>query len=446
MNHELFLGVIGGTIGVLVLAGLLSSVAFVGRFARGAQELRDVTAKLQQAMGERDAELALARARLAENRQLATLGRLAAAVAHEINNPVAVVAANLGYLRDTVAAQPSTAGDGVAAIQDTLDAVDRIAGVVRQLVEAGELVSHGTTTFPVCLASTVSSAVEIARTRVGAAPFVEVDVPSSLHVSSQEASLRQVIASLVTAALGAMRETGCGGGVRISAQRTGECIRLRVEDPAPELDDVLAERRFKPFVDTRPELVRSDVGLSISLALIRMLGAELVLERSDDRGSVVCVELRAAEAPAPAPAAPASGHSPRARLLVVDDDVLTRIGLRRLLGREYVVLEAGSVAEALDVLRGSREPIDAIVCDVVMPDGGAEALMGVLTAEEPERVETMLMLTGGAVDPASGSFLAAHAHRTVRKPVDLATLRAMIDRVRARGGQKRDGLSWRGGE
>ncbi len=407
-------------------------VALVDRFVRGARELEDVSVKLAQAIAERSAELATARADLVENRELAILGRLSAAVAHEINNPVAVVAANLSYLRDALGPSVLAASEEMEAMQDTLVSVDRIASIVRQLGDAGELASHGSTIFPVGLASVVAAAAATARSRVQGASPVVLDIAPAMFVSSQEASLRQVVASMIASGMESIGLTEVAGVVRVTAQRRGDRILLRVHDEAPEQNDIVRERRFKPYLDPRPELVRNDVGLSVSLALLRMLGAEIVLERSDDGGSVVCIDLRATAAPASESDAPASARSPRARILVVDDDVLTRIGLRRLLGREYIIEEAGSVAEALDAIHAARDDLDAIVCDVVMPDGGAEALIEALDREGETLTSAVLLLTGGAVDPASGSFLASQAHRAVRKPVDLAALRAMIEKVRVR--------------
>jgi signal transduction histidine kinase/ActR/RegA family two-component response regulator len=418
-------------IGLLWAIGAVG-VALVGRFVRGARELEDVSVKLAQAMAERTAELATAQADLVETRELAILGRLSAAVAHEINNPVAVVAANLSFLRDALASSTLAATEEMEAMQDTLVSVDRIASIVRQLGDAGELAGHGSTIFPVGLASVVAGAAATARVRVADASPVVVDVAAVLFVSSQEASLRQVLASLIASSMEAIRQTEAHGQVRISAHRKGDRMLVRVQDDAPEQDDILRERRFKPYLDPRPELVRNDVGLSVSLALLRMLGAEITLERSDDSGSVVCVDLRATAAPASQSDAPASARTPRARILVVDDDVLTRIGLRRLLGREYLIEEAGSVVEALEAIHKSPGELDAIVCDVVMPDGGAEALIEALTVEDEPLAASVLLLTGGAVDPASGSFLAREAHRAIRKPVDLSVLRTMIEKVRLR--------------
>jgi signal transduction histidine kinase/ActR/RegA family two-component response regulator len=416
-------------VGLLWTIGCVG-VALVGRFVHGAEQLVEVTVKLEQAMRERDAELATARADLVETRQLATLGRLSAAVAHEINNPVAVVAANVGYLRDALPAVAPGVREAGEAIGDTLASVDRIAAVVGQLLEAGQLASRGTTVFPVGVATTVAAAVATARGRRDEPAPVEIDVDAALHVSSQDTSLRQVLASLIHGSLEALRVSESAGGVRVIARRDGDRVELRVEDDAPEEQDVLRERRFKPYLDTDFEIVRDDVGLSVSLALVRMLGAEIVLERSDESGSVVRIELRAAEAPAAQSEPPVSSRHPRAHILIVDDDPLTRIGLRRLLGREFVVEEAGTVADALEVIRRANPELDAIVCDVVMPDGGAEALITALGREAPRLAAAVVVLTGGVVAQPPGSRLESYASRTLRKPVDLTALRTMIERVR----------------
>jgi len=230
----------------------------------------------------------------------------------------------------------------------------------------------------------------------------------------------------------AVGATACGGGVRVRAARQGDRVSLWVEDDAPEQDDVLRERRFGAILDTRPHAVQADVGLSVSLALLRVLEADIVLERADEDGSVVRFDLDACEAPARSSVPPISTVASRAHLLVVDDDVLTRIGLRRLLGREYVVDEAGSVEDALAFVQEHRDQLDAIVCDVVMPDGGAELLLERLEALAPQLARATVLVTGGAIDARTANVLSRHADRVLRKPVDLTALRALVERFRVR--------------
>jgi len=427
----------------LMPVGLLWTIATVGvvlvaRFVEGVRALADASGRLRTTVVERTEELACTRATLAESELPATLGRLSAAVAHEINNPAAVVAANLGYLRETMGAD-GRSEEELAAIGDTLESIDRIVRIVRQLGDAGEFALHGGTTEPVAVADVVRAVV--AGVHTGPDASVSVDVSPSLHAATQEASFKQVLASLVASALEAGRAAGSGGTVVVRADRRGERVLVRVEDPTPEANEVMRARRFGPFIDPRPATVRGDVGLTVSVALLRMFGGTIQLERADERGSVVRIELRTAETPSQRSEAPVSSTGQRARVLVVDDDVLTRIGFRRLVGREYIVDEAGGVEAALTHVREHGDDIDVIVCDVVMPEGGAERLLEELGRVAPYLVQATVLLTGGAVDAATEALIRTHADRVLRKPVDIATLRATIERVRLR---RRPSLSSRG--
>ncbi len=410
---------------------LATGGALVGQFVARARALAEQSDHLGHVVVERSTELASARATLVETRPLVTLGRLSAAVAHEINNPLAVVAANLGFIRDGLDAGESRP-EAHAAMQDTLLSVDRIAGVVRQLGEAGELAGARRAGHAVSLLSVTEGAVAVARQQTGFDGVASVDVPRNLFTSTQELSLQPVVASVLAGAMRAVRATACGGAVRVRAARQGDRVSLWVEDDAPEQDDLLRERRFGAILDTRPNAVQTDVGLSVSLALLRVLEADIVLERADEDGSVVRFDLHACEAPVRSSVPPISTVASRARLLVVDDDVLTRIGLRRLLGREYVVDEAGSVEDALAFVQEHRDDLDAIVCDVVMPDGGAELLLERLEAMAPQLARATLLVTGGAIDARTANVLSRHADRVLRKPVDLAALRALVERLRIR--------------
>jgi CheY-like chemotaxis protein len=367
-----------------------------------------------------------------EVEKLAALGRLSAAVAHEINNPAAAVAANLGYMRDVLKNDEELPADAVEVIDDTLESIDRISRIVQQLGGAGELAIRGGDPSIVRLSETARRAMADAHADLPEGVALSLEVPEELCAHTQEGSLRQVVTGLIVSAAQAMRAAKCTGRIHVDAHREGRQIILRVTDPCPQPDAEQLARRFDPFLSARPTQVAKGVGLSVSVALLRVFGCTMTLERGGEDGSTVRVDLPAAEAPPQRSDSPSSSRAPRARVLLVDDDVLVRIGLRRLLGREYVLEEAGTVDEALACVRASADGIDAIVCDLVMPDGGAARLL-----EELERMDTALasatvLMTGGAVDEPTQQLLDANADRVLRKPVDVGSVRALIDRVRLR--------------
>jgi signal transduction histidine kinase/ActR/RegA family two-component response regulator len=416
--------------------GLLGTVVLVGwwlarRLVDGANEREALTTHLDAVVEQRTAELAGAQEGLMRFEKFAVLGRLSAAVAHEINNPAAAVAANLGYMRDVLKSDGTVPPDAVEVIADTLESIQRIARIVQQLGEAGELAIRGGATSSFSLVETVRRASSDAYQELGDVA-VSLDIAEDMFVRTQENSLRQVVTGLIISAARAARALAGSGRIRIEAQREEDRVLLRIIDSSPERDAAHRARRFDPFVSARPAHVAQGVGLSVSVALLRVFGGNMKLERSDGEGNTVLIEIQAADTPVHRSEAPTSSRAPRARVLLVDDDVLVRIGLRRLLGREYVLDEAGSVEEALSIVRVHGDDLDAIVCDLVMPDGGARKVIEGLQRIAPRLADATVLMTGGAVDESTQAMLDAHADRVLRKPVDVAAVRALIERVRRR--------------
>jgi signal transduction histidine kinase/CheY-like chemotaxis protein len=420
--------------------GLVWTVTVVGctlasRFVAGACELDALSARLDATVEQRTGELAHAQETLIQVDKLAALGRLSAAVAHEINNPAAAIAANLGYLTEGLKVEGAVPEDALDVMKDTLESIDRIARIVRQLGDAGELAIRGGATTAVALAETARRAVADASAELRDGVAVSLDVPEDLHVRTQEGSLRQVLTGLIVTAAIDMHAGQRVGCIRIHAVRQGDRVFLRVADPSPHVDDAADARRLDLFLSARPTHVARGVGLSVSVALLKVFGGNMVLERGGEEGSTVRIDIQAAEAPRKAADAPISSRAPRARVLLVDDDVLVRIGLRRLLGREYVLDEAGTADEALAIVAAHGEDLDAIVCDLVMPDGGAGKVLQGLERIAPRLALATVLMTGGAVDEETQAVLDANAERVLRKPVDVASLRALIERVRRRRSQ-----------
>ncbi len=421
----------------LAPVGFIFTVVAVGwtlarRFVEASRENAELSVRLEATVIERDTELARARENLAHHEKFAVLGRLSGAVAHEINNPAAAVAANLGYMRDVLKSDGTGLEDAAEVIKETLESVDRIARIVQQLGDAGELAIRGGTPTAVSVAETVRRAAADAYGELGDTIALSLEVSDELYVHTQEGSLRQVVTALIGNAARAMRAGHCSGRIRVTALRHDDKVVLRVADPYPGVDEAERTRRFDPFLSARPTSVARGVGLSVSVVLLRIFGGDMALESGDDGGSVVRIQLQTAEAPAQRSEVADSSRSPRARVLLVDDDVLVRIGLRRLLGREYVLDEAGSVEEAMVLVRAHANDIDAIVCDLVMPDGGAGKLLEDVARLAPRLSRATVLMTGGAVDEATQAVLDANAERVLRKPVDVGSLRALIEQVRLR--------------
>ncbi len=426
----------------LTAVGLVGAIVAVGsslarRFVKSARAYQALSEELDATVELRTEELSRAQEKNLQLESLAALGSLSAAVAHEVNNPAAAASANIRYLIDAVAggAPPD---DLVEDLRDTSESIDRVARVVKQLTFAGDRAARGTQPAPVQIADAVRWASADAHPDVPAGIRVSVVVADGLYAQTEGGTLRQVVTALVISASDAMQAVKCHGTICVQAHREDDEVVLRVADPCPAPDPAQLARRLDAFLSPRPRHVARGVGLAVSVALLRIFGGTLTLERGGVDGSTVRISLPAAEPPkALARPGVASSLLPAslARVLLVDDDVLVRIGLRRLLGRDYSIVEAGTVDEVLSLLREEPDTIDAIVCDLVMPDGGARRLLGELVRAAPDLVASTLLMTGGAVDDETQALLDEHAERVLRKPIDVQRVRAMIQQVRRRPAQ-----------
>ena len=242
-----------------------------------AVETRDELAQLAEQLGSQAKRLqefhAEARTRerqLARVEHLATVGRLAAGVAHEIRNPLAGIRSGLERLL-------RLSGDG----EDSR----RYATVLREAISRIERTVQGTLDFARAsevTVETVDLAEVLERALVLAAPQLEQnrvglvrDVPACLpQVAADRARLQQVLLNLILNACDAMPG---GGELRIVAQPAGKEVWMEMSDTGPGVPAEAAGRLFEPFFTTKPMGKGTGLGLAVSRAAVREMGGDLEL-------------------------------------------------------------------------------------------------------------------------------------------------------------------------
>jgi len=410
----------------LLDVGFLAPVAAVGwsltsRIAEDARRLDALHENLEAEVARRTADLTRTEAALQRSEKLAALGQFAAGVAHEVNNPAAVVAANLRYLADGVGAG-SPPPDAAEALAESLSSMERIARIVRQLLDAGRLAARPVPVEPTPLADVVRDAMTIARARHGERIRVETELPAHLHALADEAMLVQVLVNLLVNAAQAIPEGRSDGRVRILGERGRGRARLVVQDNGTGMPPEILRRVFEPFFSTKPSGAGTGLGLAVSRGLIASLGGELRIESEEGVGTRAVVEL--AEAPVPISRARAREARPVSaasrRVLVVDDEPAMRSALRRLLSAHYAVSVAAGVEEGLAAL--ARETFDLVLCDVVMPDGGGARLHQELSRRAPAQAGRLVFITGGATTEEARRFLGGQPQPVLAKPFGLREL------------------------
>jgi PAS domain S-box-containing protein len=383
---------------------------------------RDVTERRRA-----EAELKRASERLAVADRMASVGTLAAGVAHEINNPLAYVISNLSSARESAAALPGGAGELQEALGEAREGAERVRRIVAELrtFSRPDEAARGSIDVRRVLDAAMNLARHEIRHRAQVVKRYE-DVPP---VDANESRLAQAFLNLVVNAAQAIPEGHAEENQILLAARFAEGrVRVEVADTGVGIAPEHLGRIFDPFYTTKPVGVGTGLGLSICHGIVASLGGEIRVESAPGKGSTFTVVLPAAPAlPLPQAAEPpaAAPAGRRGRVLVVDDEPPLAQSLRRTLGREHDVVAVSSGRAALDlVARGER--FDVILCDLMMPEITGMDLSERLAREAPDAARALVFMTGGAFTPRAREFLDDPSRRYIEKPFDLETLRSLV--------------------
>jgi signal transduction histidine kinase len=260
-----------------------AAVAFERLVAALAEERRRLAEKV--------AELERTSEALARTERLATAGRLASGIAHEVGNPLGAIGGYVELARDrlrTGGAALEEADDFLARIAAEAQRIDRTVRDLLDLARPAEP-SLG----PVDLAAPLDAALRLARVQERfRAVEVELALPPDLPaVSADERRLSQVFLNLFLNAGDAM---GGAGSVRVSARVEGERVVVEVADAGPGIPPRDLGRIFEPFFTTKGAGKGTGLGLAISQTVVESLGGELSARNGERGGAVLTVSLPAA--------------------------------------------------------------------------------------------------------------------------------------------------------
>jgi PAS domain S-box-containing protein len=372
-------------------------------------------------------------ARLLHADRMASLGVLSAGVAHEINNPLAYTLSNLDYLETNVLPRlelPDTRrGEVRELVSDARLGATRVSDIVKQL-KLFSRVDEDAPPEPVDVNRVLETAIRMASNEVKHRARLVRDYGEPLMVRAHEGRLGQVILNLLVNAAHAIPEGDVEHHeIRVVTWRSGAEVVIEVRDTGMGIPEENLERVFEPFFTTKPVGVGTGLGLSICHGIVTGFGGRMSVESRVGQGSTFRVILNAAanarpaEPEAKAPVELAPGR--RGRILVVDDEPMIGVAIRRTLQREHEVVTTTSAREAQARLRGG-EHFDLILCDVMMPEMSGVDLHQELSSQAPQLAERMVFLTGGAFTPNARAFLSQVKNARVDKPFSAEELRTLV--------------------
>jgi PAS domain S-box-containing protein len=392
----------------------------------------DVTARVRAEEARQQTE-----ARLTVAERLASAGRLAAGVAHEINNPLACVLSNL----ETALVRLEGKGKGVdpevlAELRDAREGAVRVRDIVRDL----RVFSRGGEETGSCDAAEVArSALTLAANELRHRALVVTDFQPAPRVALAERRLAQVLVNLLVNAAHAIEEGRVQANqVRVAVRPREASVLVEVADTGAGMPPEVRERIFEPFFSTKAVGEGMGLGLALCHSMVSDAGGVIEVESAPGQGSTFRVLLPAAPpaetAPAPAAAATEPLHR-RLRLLVVDDEPMVARAAARSLAPHQVEVATDGQAALARLLGGER--YDVIFCDLMMPSCSGMEVHARLSREVPEQAARLVFLTGGAFTAGAREFLERSAVPVVEKPFDPAALRQVAARVAAAGDRAR---------
>ncbi len=409
------------TVGQLAVDGTHGTVAII----------RDLT---DQRAAERERE-AFER-RMAEAEKMLAIGRVVSGVAHELNNPLAVVLGQSEQLYET--ARESEMRSGLRMINEQ---AQRARHIVKDLLAFAR--RRDDAREPVNMAA---SARRVAASQNGQATDHGVTLLTNLPerlppVVADPLAIEQVLVNLIDNALDA---AGPGGTVTVSGRGANGRAEVLVEDSGPGIADDMVARIFEPFFTTKPTGQGTGLGLSVSTGLAEQHGGTLRVENRPTQGIgarfILSIPIDP-EAMAAVPANRKTATLPRpprrddgsvAEAMLIDDESAVRATLARIFQRGgWALRESATGEEGLAwLLTVPSEMAPAVIlCDLKMPGLNGKELYTRLVETRPDLVPRVIFVTGDVVEQSTAAFLASAGREVVEKPFTVAEIATAVEKV-----------------
>ncbi|OLC14356.1 MAG: hypothetical protein AUH29_10355 [Candidatus Rokubacteria bacterium 13_1_40CM_69_27] len=368
--------------------------------------------------------------RLLQSEKVATMGSLLAGVAHELNNPLAVLMGQAHLLREL--AKDSAL---VQRAEKIHAAAERCARIVRNFLalarqrppERGDVRLNQVAREAVELL-----AYELRTSSVEVTLDLAEDLPTLWADSHQ---LHQVVVNLVGNAHQAMRHLASPRRIVFTTRLdpTRHRVRLEVADTGPGIPAEIRSKIFEPFFTTKPPGEGTGLGLSLCRGIIEAHGGTIEVESEPGRGTTFVIELpvltRSASARGPADSEVLHPITSKT-ILVVDDEPDLAATLAEALQRDgHQVDVAAHGLMALEML--ARRSYDLVLSDTQMPNLDGEGLYHHLERRFPALLQRLIFVTGDVLDREKREFLESTGAPCLAKPFDLSEVRRVVHRVLA---------------
>ena len=364
--------------------------------------------------------------------RLASVGEMAAGVAHEINNPLTGITGYAQLLMDRKDLPPDIRSD-LAAIND---GAQRVAGIVqrllafsrqtrpeRKLVEINDLIDS-------------TLVLRAYHLRVNNIEVIKRLTPGSLETVADPGQIQQVLLNLIVNAETEMKLAHGKGKLTITTKKRDKIIKIYVKDNGPGIKPEVMEKIFDPFFTTRKVGQGTGLGLSLCYGIVAEHNGRIYAESKPGKGATFIVELPViTEVKPPEPARPVIGESKKkikARILAVDDEKVVRDVVKRVLsGEGHKVETVDNAADALNRIESHR--YNLVLLDIKMPGMNGMELYKRIQKIDKLLARKVVFITGDIMGADTEKFLAETKSAHIEKPFDAEQLGKAVRRALSGG-------------
>ena len=414
------------------------------QLAKELKALRQRVATLEASEKEREqteAALRTSQERLYQAQKMEALGTLVAGVAHEINNPINLIMFNiplvhkcwndfLPILKEDAAREPCKKYGGLTygfldknfgqLLQDMDMAAKRVAKIVKDLKDFARQ-SNVTDKNPIHINSAVENAVRLSQTTLtNSGVHLELNLAPDLPLMEGNLqSIEQIVLNLIINAVQAIDHDHGRITIATGHQKNDGRIYVSIEDNGRGISPSVSDTLFDPFVTDKKAEAGTGLGLSVTYSLVKAHEGEITFQTQEGKGTAFIVIF------------PTSLKGKTAKILVVDDDELTRDMLTHALTtkRPYLVEEAVNGVEACIKL-GTYHP-QLLILDLLMPEmDGLEVCRAI--QREPRLSDMKVLITTGFPDDPKLKEMAELGYTNLHfKPFTLVEFLKHVDEILA---------------